>query len=105
MNIEAALEANPELSESGEPGMRAFDHPTMPPKAIATFDTTTRDTCLDAALSQITSTARKVIPFVSVQFGRPLARLTSQASHGRDGIKRGLECHRIVPVGSRDRNV
>ncbi|ALK32993.1 hypothetical protein bpln_2g07400 [Burkholderia plantarii] len=104
MNIEAALEANPELSESGESGMRAFDHPTMPPKAIATFDATTRDTCLDAALSQIMSTARKVIPFVSVQFGRPLARLTSQASHGRDGIKRELECHRIVPIGSRDRD-
>ncbi|GLZ23281.1 hypothetical protein Bpla01_68090 [Burkholderia plantarii] len=61
MNIEAALEANPELSESGEPGKRAFDHPTMPPKAIATFDATTRDMGLDAALSQITSTACSLV--------------------------------------------
>ncbi len=84
--------------------MRALDHPTMPPKAIATLDATTCDTGLDAAPFQITSAARKLIRFLSVQFARLLARLISQASDGRDGIKRGLECHRIVPVGSRDRD-
>ncbi len=104
MNIEAPLEANSKLAESGEPSVRALDDPTMPSQPFATFDTTPGDTSLDAALSQITSTARKVIPFVSVQFGRPLARLTIQASHGRDGIERGLERHRIVSIGSRDRD-
>ncbi len=104
MNIETPFEANSKLAESGEPGMCALDDPTMPSQPFATFDTTPGDTGLDAALFQITSTTRKVIPFVSVQFGRPLARLTIQPRYGRNGIQRGLECHRIVPVGSRDRD-
>ncbi len=84
--------------------MRALDHPTIPPEPLAAFDTATRDTGLDAALSQIAPATCEVIPFVSVQFGRPLARLTIQPRHGRNGIQRGLECHRIVSVGSRDRD-
>ncbi|ACR32735.1 Hypothetical protein bglu_2p0740 (plasmid) [Burkholderia glumae BGR1] len=104
MNIEAPLEANPELAEPREPGMGALDHPTMPPKSLATFDTAAGNTGLDAALSQIAPATSEVIPFVGVQFGRPLARLTIQARHGRNGIERGLECHRIVSVGSRDRD-
>ncbi len=100
MNIETALEANPELSKSGEPSVRALDDPTMPPQPFAAFDTAAGDTGLDAALSQITPATREVIPFVSVQFARTLARLAVQARYRRNGIKRGFECHRIVPVGS-----
>ncbi len=104
MNIETALEANPELAESGEPGMRALDHSTMPSQQFTTFDTTPSDTGLDAALSQITPATREVIPFVSLQFARTLAWLTVQTRYRGNGIKRGFECLRIVPVGSRDRD-
>ncbi|QHE13263.1 hypothetical protein GAS18_26310 [Burkholderia glumae] len=40
MNIEVALEANPQLSESSEPGMHALDHSTTPPEPLPAFDTT-----------------------------------------------------------------
>lgn len=59
MNIEAPFEANSTLAESGEPGMRALDGPTMPSQPFATFDTTPGDTGLDAALSQITPATRE----------------------------------------------
>lgn len=40
MNIEAALEANPELAETIKPGMCALDDPTMTPEPLTAFDTT-----------------------------------------------------------------
>ncbi len=104
MNIEASFEANSKLAESGEPGMRTLDDPTMPAQPFAAFDTAACDTSLDAALSQITSATPEVIPFVSVQFARALAWRTVQPGYRRNGIERGLECHRIVAVGSRDRD-
>ncbi len=104
MNIEASFEANSKLAESGEPGMRTLDDPTMPAQPFAAFDTAACNTSLDAALSQITSTTPEVIPFVSVQFARALAWRTVQPGYRRNGIERGLECHRIVAVGSRDRD-
>jgi hypothetical protein len=39
-----------------------------------------------------------------MQLTRALAGLAIQARHCRNGIKRGLECYRIVPVGTRDRD-
>lgn len=104
MNIKASLEPNPELAEPREPGMGTLDHPTMPPEPLATFDTATSNAGLDAALSQITPATREVISFVGVQFGRPLAGLTIQAWHGWNGIEHGLERHRIVSIGTRDRD-
>ncbi len=104
MNIQVPFEANSKLAESGEPGMRTLDDPTMPPQPFAALDTAACDTGLDAALSQITSATSEVMPFVSVQFARALARLTVQARYRRNGIKRGLECHRIVSFDSRDRD-
>ncbi|XHO75188.1 hypothetical protein BCC0238_004763 [Burkholderia gladioli] len=82
--------------------MRALDNPTMPPQPFAAFDTAAGGTGLDAALPQITSATREVIPFVSVQFAQALAWLTVQAPYRWDGIERGLERHRIVSIGSRD---
>lgn len=39
-----------------------------------------------------------------MQLARAFAWLSVQAWHRRNGIKRGLECHRIVPVSPRDRD-
>ncbi len=104
MNIEATFEANTKFAETGEPSMRAFDDPTMPPKPLAAFYTATGDTSLDASLLQIAPAASKVITLVSMQFSRTFAGLTAQSRHCRDGIQRGLECHRVVSVGARDRD-
>ncbi len=94
MNIEAALEANPELAEASKPGMCALDDPTMTPEPLTAFDTTAGNMGLDTALSQIAPATSKVIPFVGVQFARLLARLPVQARYRRNGIKRGLEFQR-----------
>ncbi|QKM56467.1 hypothetical protein B7759_05022 [Burkholderia glumae] len=104
MNIEASFEANSKLAESGKPGMRTLDDPTMPAQPFAAFDTAACNTSLDAALSRITSATPEVIPFVSVQFARALAWRTVQPGYRRNGIERRLECHRIVAVGSHDRD-
>ncbi|ALK34186.1 hypothetical protein bpln_2g19700 [Burkholderia plantarii] len=44
MNFEATLEVNPQLSRSREPGVRALEHPTMPPEPLTAFDTTAGNT-------------------------------------------------------------
>lgn len=46
MNIQAPFEANSKFAESGEPGMRTLDDPTMPPQPFAAFDTAACDTGL-----------------------------------------------------------
>ncbi len=104
MNIEAALEANPELAESGEPNMCALDNPTIPPEPVATFHVAAGDTSLDAALLQITPAECEVMALVCMQLARTFAGLAAQARHRRDGIQRGFECHRVVTVGARDRD-
>ncbi|CAB5300916.1 hypothetical protein IST455A_05773 [Burkholderia multivorans] len=91
--IEAALETNLELAESGEPGVRALDDPAMPLEPLAAFDAATRYTGLDATLFQITPTTSKVIALVRMQFARTLARSPAQARHSRNRVKRRLECH------------
>jgi hypothetical protein len=37
-----------------------------------------------------------------MQFAWAFAGLATQARHRRNGIKCGLECHRVVSVGTRD---
>ncbi|KAJ3472734.1 hypothetical protein NLI96_g13272 [Meripilus lineatus] len=74
MNIEAALEANPELAETSKPGMCALDDPTMTPEPLTAFDTTAGNTGLDAALSQIAPATSEVIPF---EWNQAWARMPS----------------------------
>lgn len=73
----------------------------MPPQPLAAFDTTSGDTSLDAALSQITHGNARSHTHC---FARTLARPTVQVRYRRNCIKRGLECHRILSLGSSDRD-
>ncbi len=104
MNIKAPLDANTELAEPRESGLRALDDPTMPSEPLATFYTTTDNTRLDASLPQITPATSKAIALVRVQLARTFARLAVQTRYRQHSIKRGLERNRIVPVGARDRD-
>jgi hypothetical protein len=104
MNVETTLESNAQFAETSKPGMRALDDPAMPSEPLLAFHTATSDTGRDATLLQVTPTASKVVALVRMQFARTFAGLTIQARHGRNGIERGFECHRIVPVSPRDRD-
>ncbi|AJY10750.1 hypothetical protein BDAG_03705 [Burkholderia dolosa AU0158] len=104
MNVETTLESNARFAETGKPGVRALDYPAMPSEPLFAFHTTTSDTGRDATLLQVTPTASKVIAPVRMQFARAFAGLAIQSRHCGNGIERGLECHRIVPVGPRDRD-
>ncbi len=104
MNVETPFETNAQFAETGKPGMRALDHPAMPSEPLAAFHTATGDTCRDAAPLQVTPTACKVIALVRMQLVRAFARLAIQSRHSRNGIERGLEGHRVVAVGTRDRD-
>lgn len=104
LNIESALESNTKFSETRKPCMHALDDPSMSPEPLTAFHVAAGDTGLDATLLQITPAAGEVLALVCMQLARTFAGLVAQARHRRDGIKRGLECHRIVSVGARDRN-
>ncbi len=104
MNVETTLETNAQFAETGKPGMRALDYPAMSAKPLLTFHSTASNAGRDAALPQVTTAACKVITFVRMHLARAFAWLSVQARHRRNGIKRGLECHRIVSVGTRDRD-
>lgn len=51
MCAELALEADAQLAESSEPGMRAFDHPAVTTEPLAALDATSRDSALNAPLA------------------------------------------------------
>lgn len=104
MNVETTLETNAQFAETGKPGMRALDHPAMPSELLFTFYAAPRDTGLDATLPQVMPTAGKVIALVCMQLAWTFAGLAVQARHRRNCIERGLECHRVVPVGAGDRD-
>ncbi|SDE50475.1 hypothetical protein SAMN05421548_15910, partial [Paraburkholderia lycopersici] len=104
MNVETTLETNAQFTETGKLRMRALDYPAIPAEPLLTFHATAADTGRDAALPQVTTAACKVIAFVRMQLARTFARLSVQARYRRNGIQRALECHRIVPVGTRDRD-
>jgi hypothetical protein len=37
MNVETTLETDAQFAETGKPGMRALNHPAMPPKLLLAF--------------------------------------------------------------------
>jgi hypothetical protein len=104
MNIKATLEANAQFAETGKPGMRALDDPAMSAKTFFAVDTASRNSRRNAWLFQVAAAAGKVVALVGMQLVRTLARLTIQPGHGRYGIERRLKRHRVVSVGTRDRD-
>ncbi len=104
MNVETPLEANAQFAETGKPGMCAFDYPPMPSKPFLAVHAAACDAGRDATLLQVTPTASKIVALVRMQLARAFAGPAIQVRHRWNDIKRGLECHRIVPVRAGDRN-
>jgi len=102
MNVDAALEASPQLAECSQPGVRALDHPAMTPKPIIALDAAPGNTRPDAQLAQVGAATGKVIALVGMQLVRPASGPTATAAHHRQGIDQLLEHHRVMPVGARD---
>lgn len=95
MNVETTLKADAQFAEASKPGMRALDHPAMPPEPLLVLYASTGDTCRNATLSQVTPAASKVITLVRVQFTRVVAALAIQARHCRNCIERRHLCNHI----------
>ncbi len=63
MNIETSLETDAQFAETGEPGVRSLDDPTMPAEPVLAFDSTTGNARSDTTLLQVTAAACKVVAF------------------------------------------
>jgi hypothetical protein len=102
MSMDAALEANAQLAESGKPGMCTLDDPSMTAEPIVALDASACNPVLDAAQLEMLSAARVVIPFVGMQLVRPAARPAALACNRRQRVDQFFEDHRVMPVGSGD---
>lgn len=98
MNVSASFVANHQPPEPAQLRQRALDHPAVPSQALAAVDVFAGDATGDAAPKQCRSTAPRVVHFVSVHHGGPLARPTTRALDRGDRIEQVLEDHRIVPI-------
>lgn len=77
MNVETPLETNTQFAESGKPGMRALNHPAMPPESLLAFHATTGNPSRDSALLQITPAAAKVVALICMQLTLAFAGLAA----------------------------
>lgn len=99
MGTELPLEADAQLAEPSEPGMRAFDHPAVTPEPLAALDTTSCDATLNASLAQSSAALLIVVALVRMHLVGPFARPTWQTANGLHRVDEVLEEHRVVPVG------
>lgn len=102
MSLDATLEADAQLAEGSQPGVRALDHPAVAAESVIALDAFAGDAILDAAALEVSAAARIVVAFVGMQLVRPTPRLAAGAGHSRQRIDQLLEDHGIVPVGPGD---
>lgn len=102
MGLKRSFEADAQLSEAGEPCMRALDHPSMLTEAVILLDASASDPGNDAAPIQVLPTTREVVALVGVQFVGSASRTAVEARHTRNGVDQCLEYHRIVAIRTRD---
>ncbi len=100
MDVDAPLEADAQLAHSGEPGMRALDHPAMPPQSVVALDPLASDACGDAPMLEMLAAAVDIVGLVGVQLAWSTSWTPGLAGDRRQGIDQFLEDHRVVPVGS-----
>lgn len=73
MDVDAALVANGEATELGEPSQGSLDNPPMAPQPLAALDPTPGDTGLDTTVGQRPTAAAVVVGLVGVQLRETLA--------------------------------
>lgn len=104
MNTETPLKANAQFAEGGKPGGLVLDHPAMPFQPFLALYSAPGNARRDPSLFQGLPAAGKVVALVRMQFVQAFARLAFQARRCRHRINRGPEGHRIMPVGTSDRD-
>ncbi|MBP2233316.1 hypothetical protein J2847_006653, partial [Azospirillum agricola] len=90
-DIAAALIANDDAAEAGEPRQGTLDLPTVAAKALAALDAAAGDARDDGPLAQGPAAARIIVALVGVQFGRSALRSADALPDRRDGVDGGFE--------------
>jgi hypothetical protein len=99
MNVGPALVAHPKSAKLVAPSMGTFNDPTVSSKAVLGFDSSSRNTRLDATISARTAAPRIIVPLVGMQLGRTESRTTPRTRNGRDAIQQIFQNFRVVNVG------
>lgn len=102
MSLGAAFEADAQLAEGCQPGVRSLHHPAMAPQPVVALDAPAGDAALDTSSPEMFPTAREVVALVGMQLVGPTARSAALAGDLGHGIHEFLEHHRVMPVGTRD---
>ena len=99
VDVGAALAADREPSEAGEPSQGSFDDPAVAAEAIRALDAAAGDARRDRPLATFGSAAAVVAGLVGVE---PLRAATGSAPavpHARDDVEHGGQHAAVVPVG------
>jgi len=99
MNIEPPFVAGGEVTEAGDPGEGALNHPAMKAEFLARLDAAPSDARRDLAPTASPATTPMVIGFVGVQLVRTSARPAAFSGNRRHGIKQRFEGQAVVDIG------
>ena len=99
MHLRQPLVAHDQPPVLGQPRQRALDDPAMAAELLAGVDTPTRDARCDTALAAGIAAAVKVIPLITMELVRALARAAPESFDGPHRVEQRLQQARIVPVG------
>jgi hypothetical protein len=97
-DVEAALVADGEPAEAGEPSQRAFDHPAVKAQPLRALDPAAGDAGHDTSAPRDPAAAIVIVPFIGVQLARPLPRPPGALPDRRHGIEQRLEKAAVVDV-------
>ena len=101
MEVVAALVADGQAAESGEPSEGALDHPAVSSEARAALDPAAGDARGDAAGAALTTAAAVVVGLVGVELGGPAAGSSPLLGpHARHRIKGWGQHAAVVAVGA-----
>ncbi len=104
MEVGAALVADSQASEPGQPSEGTLHDPPMAAQPGAAFDTTPCDAWRDAAGAALTATAAVVVSLIGVELGGPTARTSPVLGpHARYRIQGGRQHTAVVAVGAAQR--
>jgi len=104
MEVGAALAADSQASESGQPSEGTLYDPPMAAQPGAAFDTTPCDAWRDAAGAALTATAAVVVSLIGVELGGSTARTSPVLGpHARYRIQGGRQHTAVVAVGAAQR--
>lgn len=108
VNIEAALVTNGQPAKAVEPGEGALYNPAVPAQLLAAIDPSPRNSRYNPSLAKSFPISFGVVPFVSMQLVRALARSASLPVDWRNSINHLLQHGRVRYVSTcafqRERN-